>query len=109
MLINLLHIATAGVALFLIGANIAFLAHLGSNLVPWFRFKVAAVTLLLIYVALSASFANPSLWRSGIAVAALLIDVWALWNMWRSITRLAEQGIIGLVPILMMQKDQENN
>ena len=102
----MLHIVIAGLALFLIGANVSFLLHLGARLVPWFRFKISAVTLLLSSVAASAIWGNPELPRLALSLGAVLVDVVALFRMWSSITDLSERGIVGLVPLLLDPEDE---
>ena len=94
------HIIVAGIALFLIGANGAFLLHLGARLVPWFTFKIVAVTIMLAYVAASAIWGNPQSLRLGLGFIAVVIDVWALFRMWTNITDARLAGRVGLVPLL---------
>jgi len=79
--------ALAGVALFLLGANVAFLVHV-RNFVRWFCLKVVAVALLLVYVATSALCAE----RLGpgtvtVGLVAVVVDVAAMYRMWSAIDR----------------------
>lgn len=85
MLLDYFRIATGGLALFLIGANVAFLAHLGYSLLQWFQFKIYATTLLLVYVATSVFFGGVGIDRTALAAIALVIDAIAIWRMWSSI------------------------
>ena len=85
MLLSYFHIAVAGLGLFLIGANIAFLLHLGQGFFNWFQFKIVATTLLLVYVALSVLVGGPPASRTSIAAVALIIDCVAVWRMYANI------------------------
>ena len=95
----------SGIALFLVGANIAFMANLGTRIVVWFRFKVAALTLLLTYVSFSMWVGQPAPWRLGIGMVALILDIFALFWMWHSIESMRQQGVKGLVPLVMDDDD----
>jgi hypothetical protein len=106
--IAFLHIVIAGLALFLIGANGAFLLHLGSRLVPWFTIKIGAVTLLLAYVAASALWGDPQTLRLLLGFVAVAVDVYALYRMWASITDLSRRGVTGLVPLIVSRQDDED-
>lgn len=97
----------AGMALFLFGANVAFLVNLGSRTVRWFKFKIAAITLLLGYVALSMFYGNPDAWRVSIGFSALLLDIVALVWMWRSIEKMSQSGVVGLVPLVALSDEDE--
>ena len=85
MFVEYLRIVTAGLALFLVGANVAFLLHLGESLVSWFNFKIAAATLLLVYVSLSVLVGGPPPWRISIALFALIIDAIAVYRLWANV------------------------
>jgi hypothetical protein len=89
----------SGVALFLFGANVSFIANLGTRLARWFLLKVSAITLLLLYVSLSMYVGQPDTWRIFLGFAALLLDVAALVWMWSSIEAMAKSGIRGYVPL----------
>jgi hypothetical protein len=84
----------------LVGANIALLLNLGGRLAQWFRMKIVAVTLLLVYVATSAAVGHPAPWRITVGFVALAIDAAALAYMWRSINMLVTRGEVGLVPLI---------
>jgi hypothetical protein len=94
-----LYLFGAGLAVFLVGANCAFLLNLGNRLTRWFTLKVGSVTLLMVYVALSLYVGSPDLWRACIGVAALLLDLVALGWMWYSIESLNRRGYQGLIPL----------
>lgn len=85
MFVNYLHIIGASIALFLVGVNIALIIHVRDSLLTWWQFKLAAVTLLLIYVALSLAFGGVGLSRTILGITALCIDAVAVWYMWTSI------------------------
>jgi hypothetical protein len=95
----------AGCGIFLIGVNLAFLLNLGNRLVPWFTFKIAAVTLLLIYVSLSLVYGNPATWRAVIGFIAMILDMVAVGWMWYSVTSMRSRGVVGLVPIFKSDED----
>lgn len=88
MLLDYLHIAAGGLALFLIGANLAFIMHLGENILSWFQFKILAVTSLLVYVALSLLIGGPGATRTTIAAFALIIDTVALYRLWANVIQM---------------------
>lgn len=102
----LLHIVVAGISLFLIGTNIAFLLHLSPRLMPWFTFKISAVTGLLVYVALSVLWGDPAWWRGVIGLAAVVIDTVAIYRMWTSIIEASKRGRVGLVPLLREREER---
>lgn len=87
MFLTYLHIAAGGLAIFLIGANLAFILHLGENVLSWFQFKLLAVTSLLVYVALSVLIGGPGIGRTTIAAVALLIDTIALYRLWSNVIK----------------------
>ncbi len=89
----------AMVSAFLVGANIAFLLHLGARLVLWFNLKVAAATILLVYIGASLEYSHPALWRALLGLTALVLDTVALGWMWRTIVHTADSGLRGLVPL----------
>lgn len=103
----LLHIVIAGIALFLIGTNVAFLIHLSARLVPWFTFKIVAVTGLLVYVALSVLLGDPTWWRGLIGLAAVVTDSVAIYRMWTNIIEAQLRGHVGLVPLLRPDPPRE--
>lgn len=88
MFLDYLHIAAGGLAIFLIGANLAFILHLGENVLSWFQFKILAVTVLLIYVALSVLIGGPGIGRTTVATFALLVDTVALYRLWANVIKL---------------------
>lgn len=94
------HLAGSCVAIFLLGANMAFVLHLGGKIVNWFRAKILAIIGLLIYVCLSLLLGDPTLNRSVIGLAAMLVDLGALVWMWWSIQNYRARGIVGLVPLI---------
>jgi hypothetical protein len=96
---NPLFLFGAGLALFLVGVNTAFLVNLGSELTRWFTFKILSFDLLLIYVCLSLAMGAPATWRAVIAVIALTTDVFALGWMWSSVARLQREGVMGFIPL----------
>jgi len=102
-----MHVVIAGLAVFLVGANVAFLAHLGRRFVPWFTVKIVAVTLLLIYVATSVVWGTPDWWRLVIGLVAVIIDIYAIYRMWVSIADAAESGTVGLVPLFRDHVDRD--
>lgn len=104
----LLHIVIAGIALFLIGTNISFLLHLSPRLMPWFTFKIVAVTGLLTYVALSVLWGDPSWWRGIIGLVAVVIDMVAIYRMWTSIIEASRRGHVGLVPLLRPEREERH-
>ena len=104
---DLMCLLGSGMALFLVGANISFMLNLGSRVVAWFRFKVAAITLLLTYVSLSMWVGAPDAWRLGIGFAALVLDVFALVWMWHSIESMSRRGVRGLVPLIIERTDED--
>jgi hypothetical protein len=85
MLVNYLHILGAGIALFLVGINIALLIHVKDSILTWWQFKLAAVTLMLVYIATSLAFGGVGLGRTVFGIIALCIDAVAVWYMWNSI------------------------
>jgi hypothetical protein len=85
MLLNLLHLVAAGLAVFLIGVNVALLVQLEKYILSWFQFKIFGVTALLVYVCLSLVFGGVGLSRTVVGVIALVIDAAAVWRMWSSI------------------------
>jgi len=87
------HIAVAGLGVFMIGANIAFMIHLGQRIFSWFQFKMFATTLLLIYVTLSVIVGGPPASRTSIAAVALVIDCLAIWRMYANMAAI-KQGKI---------------
>jgi hypothetical protein len=89
----------AGLALFLVGVNTAFLVNLGNNLTRWFTFKILAIDLMMIYVCLSLALGQPTTWRALIGVFALITDTFALVWMWSGITQLQRAGIVGMIPL----------
>lgn len=97
------HVVIAGLAVFLVGANVAFLAHLGSRFVPWFTIKIVAVTLLLVYVATSVVWGSPDWWRLVIGLVAVVVDIYAIYRMWASIADAAEAGLVGPVPLFRQE------
>lgn len=80
--IDLLRVTVSGLAVFLVGANIAFLVHLGPRMVRWFTLKVSAVILLLTYVASSVVWATSATWILALGLAAVTLDVVAVYRMW---------------------------
>jgi len=96
---NPLFIFGAGLALFLVGVNTAFLVNLGSELTRWFTFKILSFDLLLIYVCLSLALGAPAVWRGVIAIVALTTDVFSLGWMWSSVARLQREGVTGFIPL----------
>ena len=104
---DLIVLLCSGMALFLFGANCAFLVNLGSRTVGWFKFKIAAITLLLGYVSLSMFMGAPDGWRVAIGFCALLLDIFALVWMWRSIEKMSKSGVVGLVPLVALTDDDE--
>jgi hypothetical protein len=97
----------AGVALFLAGVNLAFLLQLGGKLVGWFKFKIAAVTAILIYVCLSFSYGSPATSRVVVGWFGLALDLGAIFWMWSSIERARENEEIGLVPLIKAQDERD--
>ena len=97
----------AAVALFLAGVNVAFLLQLGGTLVGWFKFKILAVTLLIIYIALSFSFGSPDGERRVLGWVGLFMDLIAIGWMWSSIEHAQDSGVTGLVPLIKAQ-DEDN-
>lgn len=105
MLTVMLHLIVAGLCLFLVGANISFVAHLRSRVVPWFSFKISAVTLLLLYVASSVFLGHPTLWRLVLGFIATTLDTVALYRMWFSIAHMENEKIVGLVPLIKPREE----
>ena len=101
----MIHIIVAGMCLFLIGANVAFLAHLRAQLMSWFNLKIVAVTVLLVYVSTSVFFGHPETCMLLLGLLATVLDSIALYKMWGSIIALKNQGIIGLVPLIRPRED----
>lgn len=101
---NFLLLLGAGVALFLAGVNVAFLLQLGGSLVGWFKFKIFAISLLLVYITLSFSYGAPNTDRVVIGWAGLALDLFAVFWMWVSIERAHESGVLGLVPLFATSK-----
>lgn len=99
-------IFVGGTALFLIGANVSFLMHLGRQLVSWFLIKAAAGSVLLLYICLSGLMGHPRGWRLGIGLAGVVAELIAMVIMWSSVTRARNVGEMGLVPII---KHKEHN
>jgi hypothetical protein len=102
---NLLLIVGSAMALFLAGANTAFIVDLGRELTTWFIFKIVSIDLLMIYVALSLAVGHPDIWRAAIAVIALFLDLLALGWMWLSIVRLQSAGVEGLIPLARLDHE----
>lgn len=99
MLTDLLYVVGAALALFLVGANAAFLFNLGSQLTSWFTFKIVAIVMVLAYMSLSLFYGDPGAVRAGLGVAALALDLFALFWMWIGIERMKRQGVTGMIPI----------
>lgn len=98
----LFNVAIAGIAIFLVGSNAAFLINLGNKIVAWFKFKIIAVELLLTYIVISLLYGNPTIYRVVIAAAAIIIDCLALAYMWKSVSAISKKGIIGFIPLIVM-------
>ena len=96
----------AGVALFLGGINMAFLAFLGGRLVGWFKFKIFAIACILAYVALSFSYGNPATSRVIVGWCGLALDMVAVFWMWYSIETTRASGVVGLVPLIVQRGDK---
>src|SRR3982751_308254 len=97
--------SSAAIAVFLVGVNAAFLLNLGNTLVLWFKFKIRAISLLLTYAALSFTLGQPDGWRAVIGLLAMLTDLVAVFWMWRSILGMAEDGTVGLVPLVVLKDE----
>ena len=104
MLIDLLYVVGSGLAIFLLGANVAFVASLGRLLAPWFIVKLVAINLLMIYMCLSLFLGHPGTARAALGSVALCVDVVALGLMWYSIEKLRKGGVTGLIPIARLPK-----
>ncbi len=102
-LMHLVHGVGSGLALFLIGVNFAFLLHLGGRLVRWFAIKIAATMFLLVYVCASMAFADPTLFRTLLGIAAMTFDIIAVLWMWHSVVQFAKNGVVGIVPLLRVR------
>jgi hypothetical protein len=100
-------LVTSALALLLFGVNLAFLTNLGAKVVPWFRFKIAAVSMMLVYIACSLSLGNPDNWRAGIGLVALVVDVCAVGWMWHSVNHYRERKIVGLVPLILGEDNHQ--
>lgn len=98
--LELIQLIGSSLSLFLMGANVGFLASIGQRVVPWFTIKIGAVTLLLGYVCLSLVFGHPSWSRSIFGLFALVADCVALLWMWRAIDKLESRKIVGLIPLI---------
>ena len=98
-MLTLLYVMGSGLALFLAGANVAFLVNLGRDLTGWFFFKIVAITGVLAYMSLSLYVGNPGPWRASLGVLALLVDLFALGYMWYGIESLKSRGVTGPIPI----------
>ena len=98
-MLTMLYAIGSGLALFLAGANIAFLINLGRDLTGWFTVKICAITLLMAYMSMSLYIGNPGPWRASLGIAALLADAFALFYMWYSIEKLRVAGVTGMIPI----------
>lgn len=85
MFLDYLHISAAGLAVFLIGANLAFMIHLGESIRSWFQFKILAIMMLLIYVVTSLVLDSPGLGNSIFAFIALMIDAVAVYRLWANV------------------------
>lgn len=96
-----------GIALFLAGVNIAFLLQLGGSLVGWFKFKIFAISLLLIYITLSFTYGQPDTSRVIVGWTGLALDLFAVFWMWVSIERAHESGVLGLVPLFSAEKGEK--
>jgi len=103
MLTQLLYVMGASVALFLFGANVAFLTQLGKVLTTWFTLKIVAITGIMFYMSLSLYIGDPGPWRASLALVFLLIDVVALGYMWLGIERMRSRGVTGLIPIARLE------
>jgi hypothetical protein len=104
--LSLLYVMGSGLALFLAGANVAFLFNLGRNLTGWFTLKIVAITGVLAYMALSLYVGQPGVWRASLGVVALMIDLFALGYMWYGIEKLRAEGITGMIPIAKLGDDK---
>lgn len=99
MLTDFLYVVGSGLALFLLGANLAFLWTLGTKLASWFIFKIMAWAFILGYMSLSLFYGDPGVYRASLGFVALFIDVFALSWMWWSIEKLRATGVKGMIPI----------
>jgi hypothetical protein len=98
----------SGIALFLAGCNLAFLVMLGGKLVTWFKFKVFAMALTLVYVCMSFAYGSPANSRVVVGWTALLADIVAVFWMWISVERARERGDVGLVPLIRPKDAQDS-
>lgn len=98
-MLSLVYVIGSGLALFLAGANVAFLVNLGRALTGWFFFKIVAITGVLAYMSLSLYLGNPGFWRGSLGILALMIDLFALGYMWYGIEKLRAAGVTGEIPI----------
>lgn len=76
----MLETLVAGMAIFLIGANLGIIYRFWPE--AWLVTKMAATAALLAYIAISAVFGHPEEWRLILGVAALLIDTVALLSVY---------------------------
>ncbi len=102
---NLLYIFIAGVCVFLLGINVAFVIELRRKLAGWFSLKLLGVSGLLAYTMLSVLVGNPSLWRACIAFGAVLVDLVAFVWMYSNVQALHRAGTVGLIPLARFDSD----
>lgn len=103
---NLLNLFVAGICVFLIGVNVAFVLELWGRLAGWFITKMLGITGLLTYVAFSVLFGNPTAWRVGIAFVAVAIDLLAFVWMYQAVDELQRSGVVGLIPLSRITGDR---
>jgi hypothetical protein len=92
-------------AIFLVGINFGMIITLRNRvtLVRWFKLKIFAVTGLLLYIALSIAYGNPSMWRVMIGLVAMIIDLIAVLYMWHQIATSSTKN--GPIPIAQLHDD----
>lgn len=84
---EIFQVTIAVIASLLIGANVALFVEFGRSIAPWFRFKLAAVMVLLIYVIISMIIADPGPLRLSVGIVACLVDIAAFHAVYRALIR----------------------
>lgn len=102
---SLLYLFIAGVAVFLVGINLAFIAELHGKLAGWFTAKLLGVTGLLAYVGLSVLLGDPTFWRALIAFVSVAVDLVAFVWMYGAVQSLRQSGVTGLIPLARIERE----
>lgn len=91
---DLIALAVAGIAIWLIGVNGAIIYRFWPE--GWLTTKLIAVSFLLGYVALSVVIGTPILWVIGVGLGVITLDAVAVAGIWRALynARGSDDGVL---------------